>query len=470
MPASSLKGPKTRWALLAVLLGLALTASGRVGNHDLQVTLECTRSLLHGSVELPADCTTCPPGVEGVRTSPYGIGHSLYLIPYVLCGRLFARVLPGLGDGAWEEFFVSFSNIPVVLTLLVYLSRCWNRLGGDDVRIAFGIIGFATCTLLGPYAKLPFSDAILGLGVFAAWSHWTERASYSGLWAGLWLGIALVSRRQADIVVPTLLALIAADALSSDRVCDLSRVFLGLVPAVMLRLAYNQARFGSPWLEIHPGLSVDHYVQRSIHNPWHFKWEETLLSPEHGFLLYLVIPIGIALLGSVHLWRRSRWDAIAAVWMPITGVVALSKLGFGPGVSFGARYLLYTIPFLGLSWPLLPAPRNPVLRLGTLMLFVASSALMMTGIALDPLPIRIRMGDEVGLPQYLNSCRAEWVRVLWQDAPPTLRLSTNPAWNHDPFTRPDFWWLHAIARVSGIRPHGVQPGSDTRGSPFSVPP
>jgi hypothetical protein len=434
---------------MILILGFFLMmASGRVGNRDVAITLQLSRSLLVGNVNLPDGWADAPSRMGGGRTSQYGIGHSLSLIPFVLAGRATAAILPVATRPQWVEFFVSFSNVPVVMLILYYLSRRWRLLGCGDSRVAVGLLIVATATQIGPYAKLPFSDALLALGVLAAWCHWMESGWRSSMAAGLWLGVAYLSRRQADLVIPFLGVLMVAQAAFLRRWNLLGGLTLAVVPALALRLAYNHARFGSYFGETHPGIPVAFVIQQAANLPLFFNINEVLVSAEHGWLIYGLVPLGILILGVVALRRLSLWDAVAAVWIPLTGVLVMSELSVGPGTSFGARYLLFTMPFLLLAWPGVRTPRGWVPRLACVVVLAGSAGLMATGFALDPLPIEIRMSRSTPPVGYFTACGREWERILgFNPGSEPSELTSDTGWNHDPFRRPDFWWCHAAARL-----------------------
>ncbi len=449
-------GLPVRRVLLLILGFFLLTASGRIGNRDVAITVDLSRSLLVGSVAVPDHWKGAPFRPEGGRTSQYGIGHSLSLIPYLLCGRSVAAILPIASGTDWEEFFVSFSNVPVVLLLLYQLARRWRGLGAQGQHIAAGLVLVAIATPIGPYARIPFSDGLLALGIFAAWCRWMEGGFRSSIVSGLWLGVACVSRRQADLVIPSLMCLMAVHAAASNRWRNLATAVIATLPAVALRLAYNQARFGSPFMEIHPGLRVDRLVDGAMSHPLAFNLNEVLLSSNHGLLIYGVVPIGVCFLGIRPLWRESIWDGIAAIWIPMTGVLTMAKLGFGPGTSFGCRYLIFALPFLLLAWPGIEVPKGWLSRLACALPVAGSVGLMAIGFTLDPLPIETRMKRSIPPMGHFTACGREWGRVLGFDAgSESLELRADTGWNHDPFRRPDFWWCHAVDRLRSGR--GVAP-------------
>ncbi len=442
-------GPITLRALILVLVLFVLTAPGRVGNTDVSITLDLARALLRGSVTLDPGCMSCAVGIDGIRTSQYGIGHSLLLVPWVVAGRAARLVgLPG-GVERWEEFFVSFSNIPVIGLLLFFLARHWHFLGAGDRRMGAGVVLFGAATLLGPYARMPFSDGLLALGIFGAWHTWRHGGRWSGVWTGCWLGFALVSRRQADAVVPLLMVLLAVNAGVGGRGRSWWMTTVAILPFVGVRLAYNQARFGTPWVEVHPGLTATRVMVRGMEGGF-ARLPEVLWSSSEGFLVYGMVPLLIAVFGFRAMLRRSLWDAVAVVLIPAAGVAFVALLRFGPGVSFGARYLLYLIPFLGMAWPFVRVPRGNWGRIAWAIPVAFSVVVMAGGFVLDPNPVAIRRRSLDGEWGQTRATAGEWRRVLtWGDAPVSPALVGRADWGHPAFDHPDFWWCHGLDQVLG---------------------
>lgn len=435
--------PTTLWLLWMIYV---LTASGRVGNQDVEVTLGMSRAMLEGRVELPEKMAGSVQGRGGIWTSPYGVGHSLYLTPYLALGRAAAKLVPKLPVVMWEEFVVSFSNVPVIAGLMAYLVAAWRRVGATEARVAVGVGLFGLCSMLWPYAKLPFSDSLLALSVFAAWFHWTHGAVPKGaLTGGVWLGAALVSRRQADAVVPILVLLAGVDTWRRGNAGRMGWLFLGLVPAVALRLAFNWARFGDVFLEQHPGLVGVGEVVRS--EPAARLWE-VLFSSSYGFLPYNLVPLAVLVAGMAGLCRHRRNDAIVALAMLVGGIGFLSLMRFGSGVSFGSRYLLFTVAFLGLAWPFVPRPGPGWMWWAWGPVFAGSLWLMAGGATLDSVPVMFRVKLASQPLRQWKGFYGEWGRVLSTSGRSDLpELESNPIWHHDAFRRPDFWWCHLAARV-----------------------
>jgi hypothetical protein len=434
--------PAVFWLVLLVFL---LTASGRVGNQDVDTTLAMTRAMLEGHLALPAGMAGTVPGKGGISTSQYGVGHSAYLMPYVGIARVMAAIVPKLPVVMWEEFFVSFSNVPVMGGLLLYLVRAWRRAGASEGRVGVGVVLFGLGSMMWPYAKVPFSDSLLALATFSAWFHWTQGVSrWDSLLGGVWLGLALVSRRQADSVVPILMVLAALDSWRRGNLGRLAWMVVGMLPSVLLRLWYNVARFGDPLLDQQKGLTAVGQVMRSTPVE---KLSEVLFSSSSGYLPYNVVPVVVLALGLVGLWRHRRADAMVAVAMLSGGIGFLSLMRFGPGVSFGSRYLVYTIAFAALAWPFVPRPKSYWGWCAWGPVTVWSLWLMAGGAALDAVPVMYRVRE--CRPPFIQwkGMSAEWGRVLSMNGGADLpELESNPTWGHDAFRRPDFWWCHLAAR------------------------
>lgn len=434
--------PLLLWVVWLVYL---LTASGRVGNHDAEVTLSMTRAMSQGEVVLPAGMAGSIRGQGGIRTSPYGAGHSLYLMPYVWVGRGMAAMVPKLPVVMWEEFVVSFANVPVTGGLLAYLVMAWRRAGASEWRVGVGVLLFGLCTMLWPYAKLPFSDSLMALATFGAWYHWTcEGSWWQRLVSGGWLGVALVSRRQADSVVPLLMVLAGVDAWRRGVLWRMGWMALGMIPAVALRLWYNAARFGDVFSERQRGMTGLGEVLKAEPGEW--AWD-LLFSAAYGYVPYNVVPLAVFIAGLAGLWRQRRGDAVVAAGILIGGLGFLSLMRFGPGVSFGSRYLVYTVAFLGLAWPFVPWPAARWAWWACSPLAAWSLWLMAGGVALDVVPVVCRgIVSRPPLEQW-KGLYGEWGRVLSMTGGSDLaELESDANWRHDAFHRPDFWWCHLYAR------------------------
>lgn len=467
-PSSAHLSRRIPVALWIVWVIYVLTASGRVGNQDAEVTMSMARALMGGEVAIPGKMANTTGGVGGIRTSPYGLGHSLYLMPYVGVARGVAKLVPALPVVMWEEFLVSFANVPVIGGLLAYLVAAWRRAGASESRVNLGVLVFGLSTMLWPYAKLPFSDSLLALATFAGWFHWNQgEGRRPALLAGAWLGMALLSRKQADAVVPLLLCLAAVDGWRKASWRRVGWMLAMLLPAVVLRLLYNQARFGNPFLERHPGMVGVGEVLRS--DPA-LQFLDVILSSSFGFLPYNLVPLAVLILGMAGLWKHQR----PAAWWVLTliagGIGFLSLLRFGSGVSFGSRYLLYLVGFMGLAWPWVPRPMPVWLRMALAPVVGASLWLMAGGVALDPVPVMYRVaGLQPPFVQF-RGIYQEWGRVLsFRDRPEPPALEANPIWNHEAFRRPDFWWCHLLARwgKGGLvgAPQGHAPRAPVRTEP-----
>jgi hypothetical protein len=83
------------WVFLSALALYSLTAGGSLTSSDAVVTFEVTRSLVErGSIALSGNIigNDANRGLDGRYYSQFGIGHSLYNIPFYVVGRTAARL------------------------------------------------------------------------------------------------------------------------------------------------------------------------------------------------------------------------------------------------------------------------------------------------------------------------------------------------------------------------------------------
>jgi hypothetical protein len=442
------------WRLLMLIGAIyVFTASGRVANVDAGTMLALTRSILSGHLTIPPEVAGMT-GADGGHYCHFGLFTSLYWAPFVLAGRLAAGFTTVLPAEFLEEFFVSFSSIPVVLGILAYLARFWIDAGASRSRVRTGLWLAAFATMLWPYSKIVMSDQWMALQVLAGIYHWKRGLRQrEAVIAGLWLGLAIITRKQAQMVVPTLLLLLWWEAgRGSDRWRRLLLVGLGMLPGLLIQAAYNQARFGSPIVERYSGVENPALVT-PLSAGWPGLAWGFLASEEHGFVVYQLWPcVVLALAGKTWL-RVNRRGLFGVIVLNVTSLLFLSvlPLSFG-GVSFGARLMLFGGPLLLLGWPYVPDSLGPMRRSALRLAVVVSVFIAALGVLVDANAVHLRwmlVEHEHGSTLVANV--REVGRVFGLPQPPLPpEVAASPYATHPPFQVPDFWWIHA-ARVLAAR-------------------
>ena len=136
-------------------------------------------------------------GVDGRYYSPFGIGQSIFSIPFYVAGRA-ARQWFGLHLGRPETLDKSavalgsaVASAGVVWVTCLFAWRLSGNLAGAR-RTALAL-GFGT--LVWPYSKFGFSAALtswcLTAGIYSAWVGARLDRRRMLAWGGVWLACAL---------------------------------------------------------------------------------------------------------------------------------------------------------------------------------------------------------------------------------------------------------------------------------------
>ena len=446
--------------LVALWVVYFFSASGRIAIADSAFMLDLTRSLLSGSIAVSPSAERLV-GADGQTYCHYGLLTSLWWMPFVFVGRLMARFFPIIPASQWEEFTVSFAGGFVVVLLLVYQDWAWRLRGMKARQRRWGLWALGMSTVLWPYAKISMSDPIMALCLFAAYVHWraSERPAQA-LAAGIWLGLALLSRKQAQSLLPILLLYFCWQSRGAGGRRRLAFVGWGLLPALLVQLAYNQARGGNPLVERYAGaafgmLGPMEFLRRSA---------GLLFNGESGLFTYSPLLL-LWLVGGVEgWWKRDRAEVLLIAAMLAGQMVLLSPQPYWDGpLTFGSRYLLFLVPFLGLSWGAWEWPLRRARRWLMIGGVAVGTSIAALGVTTDTLATCWRR--EIYLSNHhwlLPVYGAELARTLGVDRtpPPQDKPFANIYWNHPAFQVPDVWWWHLGHQLFNPRPAGKSKDSN----------
>ncbi len=444
-----------RWpwrTLFAIWLVYLLTAQGRVGVEDAASMLNLSRSLLSGSISVPDGPLTVS-GADGRIYCHYGPLTSVWWMPFVLAGRgLHALGAPLAVEGC-EKFTVSFASGAISVACLGYLCWYWVERGVPSRRMRAGLWLWGIATCLWPYSRLPGSDLIMGLAVLAAVVHFElrrEQARHLCL-VGLWLGLAVLSRKQAQTIVPIVGLWMVwrcrdeahAPRRASGGLAQVGWMAAGTAGPLLAQLAYNQARYGNPLIE--------KYAQAGLHpltlGLWCERIARLLSGWEHGFLVFNTVAVLVVVVAMPG--RSSPGRRLLCLWwvLLVTQVAFLAVLPFWDGgVCFGSRFLVFLALMAGLLWP-----DAPCAGAGRPRLFFGAAAglgvvVQLLGVLVDPLAGVRRAELEQGrapnqsIGMVLESLRV--LRIPGGELSPGL--AADPVMRHPAFQVPDFWWCQAL--------------------------
>ena len=425
--------------------------------------LMVTRSMAAGHIDTPPGPLMVE-GPDGRSFCHYGLLTSLWWLPFLLGGRLLHALGAPLDTGHCEEFVVSFASGFVAVACLAYLAWYWRERDVPARRVRSGLWLWGLATVLLPYAKLPGSDIVMGLALLAALVHFELRGDRAGhlVLTGLWLGLAVLARKQAQTIVPVLGLWMAAriwiGSPETRRLMTvakrLGQVTAGAAGPMALYLTYNLTRFGSPVVERYP--LAEWYVPGVIE--WASRAWALTAGLDHGFVVYNLVVIVVLAYGCAHIDRWLAW-LLAALWATQTTFLAMLPFWNG-GVCFGSRFFVYLVLIAGMVWPGFVASRNGVVRrIAFVLALVIAVGVQAVGVTVDPLAARIRY--EWTKEQTRNQLFGgvmESIRVLGLpggELPPALR--DVPVMSHPPLQVPDLWWCqilrmrHELRRDPGLK-------------------
>jgi hypothetical protein len=322
-----------------------LTAGGSLTSTDAVVTFDLTSSIVErGSIALSGNVLGLDAnrGVDGRFYSQYGIGQSLYNIPFYVAGKIATRVAPpriGKPDTLLKASVALGSAVAAAAT--VWLS--WGlalRLGASPRGALLAAWSVAVSSPLWPYSKFGFSTALTAAILAAAVRLLLEaeihdNARYSAA-AGAVLAFGWLTRHEmALVLLPFTAALVlrAREANASFPWRHLAALIGGAAIGGALWGWYNLVRFGSPFsVGYSPRLDFSGYAA-------------FLVSPAGSVLLFAPIVI---LWGAGLAHPRFSLSTRVLLAGPLLVLYAMyGALADWPGGrSYGPRYLVPALVLL----------------------------------------------------------------------------------------------------------------------------
>lgn len=315
-------------------------------------TYSVTRAmLLHGRVAVQ-QVPWGKVGPDGQFYAQYGIGHSLYNLPFYLIGHWVARALPQLASSQYDRItmFTTLLGQPCISALTWVLLFYFCRKLGYSEKVAFSctlVYGLGTQAWM--YAQLDFSEPLLTFWLLGAvyWivlprthpQHLRLPSIAQLLVSGIFLGVAITVKIVAILLIPLLAGY-------------LWRIFPGTMRQKVKPMAwfsgpvlvigggvvgwYNVLRFETPF-ETGYGNEFTHYL------PDVFKHVMQNLAGLEGSIFFYSPVIILAFFGMKRFYRQYTTTAIL-LW-----AIILTFFGFYPFTTnelyYGPRYLTPTLPF-----------------------------------------------------------------------------------------------------------------------------
>ncbi len=306
-------------------------------------------------------------GRDGQFYAQYGIGHSLYNIPFYLVGHGLTKLFPALLPQYDRiTMFTTLLGQAFISALTCMLLFCVCR------KLGYSLAASTWCAFLyglgaqvWMYAQLDFSEPILTCCLLGA-VYWiylpdkicgglkTPQASIHIFLSGLFFGIGVTVKIVALILLPLFLLYIL-QAYKPDKFLPGTRILLFIAPVLVIGMGivglYNLHRFGNPF-ETGYDNEFNFYYKHVLQQFWN-----NFLSLEGSIFFYSPV-IVLAFPGIIKFYKFFTSFAVF-----IYGCIVMFFL-FYPFTTnelyYGPRYLTPTLPFFmliaGSSMPKMGKP------------------------------------------------------------------------------------------------------------------
>jgi hypothetical protein len=383
-PLPGLVGPRTGWLIAAALLAFAAPfALSHPNSYDGATMMRVAIGIAqHGN---PLVRQRFDPFGLNTPYSGYGIALSLVMAPLYLAGRVFGFAAPGLMN-LTDALLVAATG--VVVFAMLRRRGCNDRLSSiTTLVIVFGtpLLAYALTDFSEPGVALMIACAVYALD---AVSRMSRVAAYG---AGAAAGGAVLFRTDSlpMVAVPVAIALLV---LSSDRWTDARRFAIGAASFAVIWMAYNAARFGSPFASGYHNQPFNHGLLPGVYG--------LLLSPGRGVFVYVpVLLIAVAVIPKLR--GRDRVLALLAVTLLVARLLMYATWwSWYAGDVWGPRFLMPVIPAFApaLASGLERWQRSSVVRA----LIVGGVAIAAIGVVCT---VRPAANGYVGLPAAPSSAR-----------------------------------------------------------------
>ncbi|HET9369113.1 MAG TPA: hypothetical protein VFO19_02655 [Vicinamibacterales bacterium] len=385
-PAVRPLGRAIAWLALLVYV---TTAGGSLTSTDAVVTYDVSRNIVdHGSVAMSGNLLGMAwhEGRGGQFYAPFGIGQSIWNVPFYAAAKLFVGVT-GVRIGRPDTLHkaaVAMSQT-IVCAAIVWVTFLFGVAATGGPRAAsLGAVTLAFASVLWPYSGFGFNQPLAALtftiALYDAVVGTLDYAPGRIARAGWWLAASVLTRHEMALGVIPIFGWILARSEAGRRLRNVLVFLPGLAVGAATWMTLNWWRFGNP---LDSGYLRD--ANPGLGSPVTSGLVGLFLSPSTSLLLYSPFVV-VGLLGLLAM-TRTRDRAIAWLLLAeiVVFVVLYATLGnWTGGRSYGSRYLLVVLPLFAIGWSwLLAGLGQPRQRVAFVVVFVVGFMLQLPGVLVD---------------------------------------------------------------------------------------
>jgi len=295
------------------------------------------------------------PGAQ--RTSQYGLGVALLLVPFYFIGHLLSGFFSNAQHDYITQFAVSLYN-PMILALLAgLLFRLFSKLG-YSAKLSFTVVSiYSLCTMNIIYARSGFSEPTVALlillGAMSMLDYQNTRSARAIVIAAVSVAYALFIKKNSFIFFPAF-GIYGTYLIFSDRTKDLKGKFIHIIyfgfPFVLAMFAIllqNKVLYGGILSTEHGTMAdmaakvrTDGYPIKGLYY--------YLISSGKGYLIYN-IALFLGLFAIKDFVRKNRSYAVFVLALLLSNLLFYSLIFVrGSLFSWGPRYLFPTLPLFAI--------------------------------------------------------------------------------------------------------------------------
>jgi hypothetical protein len=347
---------QTRIARLLFALALTVylfTAGGSLTSTDPVVTFDVTRSIVeHRSVAMSGNLLGKEEerGADGRYYSPFGVGQSVYNIPFYLAAK--AADAAGIRVGKPDSLAKAIVALGTTILVAGIVSESFLlavALTGSVPAALLASLTLAFASILWPYSKFGFNQPLACLLLTAATRQVVTGARGGSrariAFGGVLIAAGLMTRHEIALAsIPLAVWLWFEGALPlGGRVRRFGAFAPGVIGGAVVWGTFNFIRFG------HPLISGQDPVT-GFGSPIGPGLLGLLLSPGTSVFLYSPVAL-VGLIGLCRMMRIERSAALLCLATIVLFVGFYATLGnWIGGRSYGSRYLVVMLPFFGVGW------------------------------------------------------------------------------------------------------------------------